>query len=317
MTAAREAYRDQLVELMAGDERIVCLDSDTGTFAGADFGPAKERYLNLGIAEQNLLGVAAGLARSGRIPFVNTMATFASTRALEAVKVDIAFNDLPVRIVATHGGLAAGHLGPTHHALEDLAVIRTLPNLTVLVPGDADACVALIRQAVALPGPVYVRLGRSATPDLPGAAPPVVLGAVQQLRPGGDIVLAACGPYPVLAAIEAADELAARGVEACVLNVHTLKPLDADALTAVVASTSSRAVVTVEEHWPAGGLGAAVAEALTERIPARVLRVAVPDAFVAVAGDQQYLLDRAGIQRDDDRRPRTARPETGLTQLGR
>ena len=122
--SAREAYRDLLLELMAGDPRLCCLDSDTGLFNGADLSPAGDRYVNLGIAEHNLLGMAAGLAAAGKLPYVNTMATFATTRALEVLKVDIAYNNLPVRIAATHGGLAAGHLGPTHHALEDLAVTR-------------------------------------------------------------------------------------------------------------------------------------------------------------------------------------------------
>ncbi|WP_435206677.1 transketolase family protein [Micromonospora sp. bgisy143] len=297
--AGRDVYRDLLVELMAADDRLVCLDTDTGLFSGVDFGSAADRYVNLGIAEQNLMGVAAGLARSGRIPMVNTMATFASTRALEAVKVDIAFNDLPVRIVATHGGLAAGHLGPTHHALEDVAIMRTLPNMTVVVPADADACARLFRQSLELPGPVYLRLGRAATPDVaatPGAdAPGTRLGRARYLRTGGDIVLAACGPYPVLAALGAADELARRGVRATVLDVHTVRPLDVETIDAAVRATGRPAVVTVEEHWPSGGLGSAVAEALTERRPTRVLRVAVPDGFVAVAGDQRYLLERAGV----------------------
>ena len=164
--AARAAYRDLLIRLMAGDPRIYCLDSDTGLFAGADFGSAADRYLNLGIAEHNLMGVAAGLAASGRIPFVNTMATFATTRALEAVKIDIAYNRLPVRIVATHGGLAAGHLGPTHHSLEDLAIMRTLPGFTVVVPADSAAAEEAVLQTLDLPGPAYIRLGRSATPPI-------------------------------------------------------------------------------------------------------------------------------------------------------
>lgn len=164
--AAREVYRDVLVELLGEDERYVCLDSDTGLFSATSWGEGARRYLNLGIAEQNLMGVAAGLARSGRIPFVNTMATFAATRALEAVKLDIAWNDLPVRIVATHGGLSAGHLGSTHHALEDLAVMRMLPNMTVLVPADGPATESLVRAGAELPGPVYLRLGRGATPSI-------------------------------------------------------------------------------------------------------------------------------------------------------
>ncbi|GGV68751.1 transketolase [Streptomyces longisporoflavus] len=293
--AAREVYRDVLVELAAADERYVCLDSDTGLFSGTAWGSAAPRYLNLGIAEQNLMGVAAGLARSGRIPFVNTMATFAATRALEAVKLDIAWNDLPVRIVATHGGLSAGHLGSTHHALEDLAVMRMLPNMTVLVPADAAATEHLLRASARLPGPVYLRLGRGATPALPPGAEPVRIGAAQCLRRGDDATLIATGPHPVLTALDAADELAAAGIEASVLNMHTIKPLDRQAI--VTAAARTRGIVTVEEHWAAGGLGSAVAEVVAEQgVACPVRRVAVADRFAAGTGGHRHLLERNGIR---------------------
>jgi transketolase len=292
-TSAREAYRDLLLELMADDPRLCCLDSDTGLFNGVDLQAAGDRYLNLGIAEHNLLGMAAGLAAAGKLPYVNTMATFATTRALEVLKVDIAFNDLPVRIAATHGGLAAGHLGPTHHALEDLAVTRALPNLTVVVPADAAQATEALRQTVELPGPLYLRLGRNPTPPLGAAAPPFRLGAAQRLRDGDDLVIVACGPHPVLAAIQASDTLAAMGVGAAVLNLHTLKPLDSEALA--VAAAGRRPVVTVEEHWRSGGLGSAVAETLAELAPTRVARVGMPDTFVQEVGGQEHLLDHYDI----------------------
>ncbi|MEV4259128.1 hypothetical protein AB0J52_38725, partial [Spirillospora sp. NPDC049652] len=180
--SAREAYSAVLPELMLADERLYCLDSDTGLFDRDAFAAVPGRYLNLGIAEQSLMGTAAGLAASGRIPFVTTMATFAATRALEAIKIDIVYNALPVRIVATHGGLSAGHLGPTHHALEDLAVMRALPGLTVVVPADADQAEAAVRQSAELPGPAYIRLGRKATPDVGGG--PFEIGRAQWLRRG-------------------------------------------------------------------------------------------------------------------------------------
>jgi transketolase len=291
--SAREAYRDLLLELMAGDPRLCCLDSDTGLFNGADLSPAGDRYVNLGIAEHNLLGMAAGLAAAGKLPYVNTMATFATTRALEVLKVDIAYNNLPVRIAATHGGLAAGHLGPTHHALEDLAVTRALPNLTVVVPADAAQAAEAVRQTVELPGPLYLRLGRNPTPPLDAAAPPFRLGAAQRLRDGDDLVIVACGPHPVLAATQASDTLAAMGVGAAVLNLHTLKPLDTAALAA--AAAGGRPVVTVEEHWRSGGLGSAVAETLAELAPTRVARIGMPDRFVDEVGGQEHLLDHYEI----------------------
>ena len=294
----REVYRDLLAGLMASDERLVCLDSDTGLFSSVDFGPGAARYVNVGIAEQNMMGVAAGLARAGRVPVVNTMATFAVTRALESIKVDIALTNLPVRIVATNGGLAAGHLGPTHHSLEDLAIMRTLPNMTVVVPADADQTLALFVAALDTPGPVYFRLGRGATPGLPAAAPAVRLGVAQVVRhtDRARVTIVACGPYPVLAALDAAAELAADGTTVTVLNMHTVKPLDVAAL--VAAAEFSDVVVTAEEHWATGGLGSAVAEALAELAPVRVVRVAAAERFFPMAGGQQWLLAQAGVDRD-------------------
>ncbi|WP_156754455.1 transketolase family protein [Actinokineospora pegani] len=290
--SSREVYRDILTELMPRDERVVCLDTDTGLFGGVDFGPAAGRYVNIGIAEHTLMGAAAGLAKQGRVPFANTMAAFASSRAIEAVKINIAYNDLPVRIAATHSGVSAGHLGATHHSLEDIAAMRVLPNMTVVVAADAASTDSLVRQALALPGPVYLRLGRNAVPDLP-AGPPVVLGQAQVLRQGTDVTIAACGAYPVLSAWEAAEELSGLGIDATVLHVHTVKPLDTATLAAAAGITGT--VITVEEHWRAGGFGAAVAEALTELLPVRVHRLGMPDRFVSVSGSQRYLLDRAGV----------------------
>jgi transketolase len=285
--ATREAYRDTLLPLLGRHPELMCLDSDTGLFGADHVAEAGEQYLNIGIAEQNLMGVAAGMAACGRVPFVNTMAAFAASRALEAIKIDIAYNRLPVRIMATHGGLAAGHLGPTHQALEDLAVMRVLPNMTVVVPADAAATEAFVEQSVDLPGPLYVRLGRKPTPPLPDGPPPVI-GRAQTLRHGDDVVLVACGPYPVLACLAAADALTADGVQACVLNMHTLRPLDT--ATLVAAARPTRLVVTLEEHWRSGGLGGAVAEALAETEPVRVLRLGVPGTFVGEVGNQEHLV---------------------------
>jgi transketolase len=285
--ATREAYRDTLLALLRRYPELMCLDTDTGLFSAEHAAVAGDQYLNLGIAEHALLGVGAGMAASGRVPFVNTMAAFAASRALEAIKIDIAYNRLPVRIIATHGGLAAGHLGPTHQALEDLAVLRVLPGMTVVVPADAAATEAVIEQSLHLPGPLYVRLGRKPTPALPAAPAPIV-GQAQTLRHGDDVVLACCGPYPVLACLAAADALAGQGVEATVLNMHTIRPFDTETL--VVAARSAALVVTLEEHWRGGGLGGAVAETLTEAAPTRVVRLGMPDQFVDEVGNQEHLL---------------------------
>ncbi|MGH8934435.1 MAG: transketolase family protein [Egibacteraceae bacterium] len=292
--ATREAYRDALVKIMKSDELVYCLDSDTGLFTGVDFGCASGRYLNLGIAEQNLMGVAAGLDARGKYPFVNTMAAFASTRALEAVKIDIAYNRLPVRIVATHAGLSAGHLGPTHHGLEDLACLRTLPHMTVVVPVDAAQTRAVIRQSRLVKGPLYVRLGRKATPPV-APAQSVAIGTVQWLRQGDDAVALACGPHPVMAALTAHEALRERGIGLAVANVHTIKPLDR---AAIVAAARGRVVVTVEDHWITGGLGGAVAELLSEACPTWVRRIGVPDTFASAAGPHEWLLEHYGITGD-------------------
>lgn len=291
--ATREAYRDALVPMMAEDERLVCLDTDSGLFKGVDFGPAADRYLNIGIAEHNLMGAAAGLAASGWIPFVNTMAAFASTRAVEAVKIDIAYNAVPVRIAATHGGLSAGHLGPTHHSLEDLAVMRALPNMTVLVPADGAQTQALIAATRDLPGPVYLRLGRKPTPLLEPASDPPVVGRLQCLAQGDDVVVVAAGPHPVAAALEAARDLGSEGLSTGVFNAHTLKPFDV--ATLVDAVEGARLVVTIEDHWRFGGLGGAVAEALSETTPRRVVRIGMPDTFAKTVGGHEFLLEQHGV----------------------
>ncbi|ONK10464.1 transketolase C-terminal domain-containing protein [Streptomyces sp. MP131-18] len=292
--ATRTAYRDHLIRLMRTDPQVVCVDTDTGLFAGADFGPAAERYLNLGIAEQNAMGVAAGLAASGWRPYVNTMAAFAASRAVEAVKIDIAYNALPVCIVATHGGVAAGHLGPTHHALEDLAVMRALPNMTVLIPGDAAACVSLLEQVRDRSGPAYVRLGRKATRALPrtGGAPAV--GELQDMRDGDDVVIVATGPLPTLRSLAAADVLRRReNTHAAVVQAHTLKPFDPAALLGRVCS--ARLVVTVEEHWRTGGLGSTVAEVLADACGPPLVRLGFPDRFAQSPATQEQLLDAAEL----------------------
>lgn len=291
--AAREAYRDRLLELMLGDPRVVCVDTDTGLFAGRDFGAASPRHIDLGIAEHTAMGVSASLAASGYLPFVNTMAAFASTRAVEAVKINIAQNRLPVRIMATHGGVAAGHLGPTHYALEDLAVMRALTGMTVVVPADADAAVSVVEQSAAIPGPLYVRLGRKPTPSLPGSPGPATIGRIQPLRDGADVVIVCCGPHPVLFSLEAADELSAEGIEASVLNAHTLKPFDE--ATLLERAGPARLVVAVEEHRESGGLGGAVAEALAGSLPRRLLRIAMPDAFEPASGSPDHILRRHGL----------------------
>ncbi|HEY1354085.1 MAG TPA: transketolase C-terminal domain-containing protein [Ktedonobacteraceae bacterium] len=284
----REVYRRALLDLASQDRRIYCLDSDQGGWEESFARQLPEQYVNLGIAEANLMSVAAGLAAAGKIPFVNTMAGFATARAYEQIKIDIAYNNLPVKIVGTHGGLAGGHFGPTHQAQEDLALMRVLPNVTVLVPADAVETLYCVQAALRIPGPVYIRLGRRATALVYPAAYDFQVGRAVTLRAGDDLTIVACGPPPVLMALAAHELLAARGIAARVLNVHTLKPLDRAALLS--AASQTRGLITVEEHSMLAGVGGAVAELICEQACVPVRRLGLPDAFCERVGTQQELL---------------------------
>lgn len=290
----RDAYRATLLELATADERIWCVDSDMGGLEKQFEAALPDQYVDVGIAEANLMSIGAALARTGLLPFVNTMAAFASARALEQVKVDIAYHNLPVRVVGTHSGLSAAQLGPTHHAQQDLAAMRALPNMTVLTPADPDETVRMVRAAAYLPGPVYIRLGRNAIePVYSGDDAEFVVGRAIELRSGSDVSIIAAGAHPVRLALAAAQRLAASSVSARVLNMHTIKPLDLAAVLA--AAEQTRGIVTVEDHGIIGGLGGAVAEALAEHRPARVHRIGVPDMFCDRPGSHVELLDMAGV----------------------
>ncbi|MFJ7241834.1 transketolase family protein [Streptomyces olivaceus] len=289
----RTVYRGALLELAAADSRVICLDSDTGGLENTFGERFPDRYVNVGIAEANLMTVAAGLARRGFIPYVHTMATFATMRAGEFLKLDVVGNQLPVRVIATHGGLAAAHFGTSHFALEDLAVTRALADLTVVVPGDARQIGAATQQLHELSGPGYLRLGRSATPVLPDPAPEFRLGRARVLREGADVTLVAAGPLPLLLSLDAAAELAGAGIGAQVLDLHTLHPLDHEGL--LTACRDRAGVVTVEEHRPQGGLGDAVAEVVSAELALPLRRVAVRGRpGVRVAG-QRAALEQLGV----------------------
>lgn len=289
----RDMYRRTLLELARADERVYCVDSDTG---GLEDGFAAElpgQYVNVGIAEANLIGVSAGLAAAGLIPFANTMSAFATARAAEQLRADVAANGLPVRVVATHAGLSAGHYGPSHHALGDLAVLRTMPNLTVVVPADTVETRYAIIAAAHVPGPVFVRLGRAATPPVYARPYQFALGSSVELAPGDDVAIIATGPLPVTLALRARDELASDGIEARVVNMHTVKPIDRAAILRAARQTAG--IVTVEDHVVVGGLGGAVCEIVCAECPCRVIRVGTPEAHVDEVGDELELLTGAGV----------------------
>jgi transketolase len=291
----RAAYRVALLELAKRDERIWCLDSDMGGLEKQFEAELPDQYVDVGIAEANLMSMAAAVASAGLVPFANTMAAFASARALEQVKIDIAYHRLPVRIVATHSGFSAAHLGPTHHAQQDLAVMRSMPNMTVLTPADVGETIRMIDASAYLPGPVYVRLGRSPIPAIypEDSAPEFTIGQAVGLRAGADVTIVAAGALPVRFAVEAAAELAAAGISARVLNMHTIKPLDTAAIVAAAEQTGG--LVTVEDHSVLGGLGGAVAETLAEEHPARLRRVGIADAFCPGPGTHAEQLAAAGV----------------------
>lgn len=295
--ATRDAYGKTLVELGKEDPRIVVLDADlsksTKTHDFAVMFP--ERFFNMGIAEMNMMGTAAGLAAAGKIPFASTFAIFATGRAFEVIRQSICYGDLNVKVVATHGGLTVGEDGASHQALEDLALMRILPGMTVVVPADAVETRKAVRALAAWTGPAYMRLGRAKVPVVTAEEHPFILGKALILREGTDVAFFACG-IMVAACLEAASRLEARGIEAAVVNVHTLKPLDVE----VVATVAGRcgAVVTAEEHSIIGGLGGAIAEALAENHPVPLERVGVRDAF-GRSGTPEELLVEYGLTPED------------------
>jgi transketolase len=289
----RDAYRATLLRLAEADDRIWCLDSDMGGLETGFQAQFPGQYIDFGIAEANLVTAGAALAHSGLLPFVNTMAAFASARALEQVKIDVAYHNLPVRVIGTHCGLAAAYLGPTHHAQQDLAVMRAMPNMTVMTPADPGETARMIEAAAYLPGPAYIRIGSRPVGTVYQADHDFTIGKAIELRPGGDVTIIAAGTYPLLFALEAAGDLARRGVDAAVLNMHTIKPLDVDAV--VRAARCSRGIITVEEHSVFGGLGGAVAEAVAEHAPALVSRVGLADMFSSRPGGHRAQLEACGV----------------------
>lgn len=276
--ATREAYGEALRELGGRYRDIVVLDADlskstkTNVFAKA----YPDRFFNVGIAEQNLMGTAAGLAAAGKIPFVSTFAMFACGRAFEQIRNSICYPRLNVKIAATHAGLTVGEDGASHQAIEDIALMRSLPGMTVIVPADATETHQAMAWAAEYRGPVYLRLGRMAVPDVFGESYRFAPGQADLLAEGADLTIIACGVM-VAPARRAADELTQSGLSARVLSMSSIKPLDREAV--ISASRDTGAVVTCEEHTVIGGLGSAVAEVLGESAPAPLERVGVLDTF--------------------------------------
>lgn len=314
--ATREAYGDALVEFGAAYKNLVVLDADlaeatkTCKFKAA----YPDRFFNCGIAEGNMMGVAAGLAASGMIPFASSFAMFAAGRAFEQIRNCIGYPHLNVKIGATHAGITVGEDGATHQCLEDIALMRVLPGMTVISPADAVEAVAALKAALEMTGPCYLRFGRYAVPVLHDPDTyRFEIGKGEVLRDGSDVTIVANGIL-VSMALTAADTLAAEGISARVINIHTVKPLDTELLCAAAAETG--AVVTAEEHNIIGGLGSAVAETLAENCPVPMVRVGVRDSF-GRSGKVPELLALYGLTPEalcDAARRAAAAKKTGKTE---
>ncbi|HHV64871.1 MAG TPA: transketolase family protein [Peptococcaceae bacterium] len=295
--ATRDAYGQALVELGRENKDLVVLDADLSkSTKTADFAKVfPERFFNMGIAEQNLIGFSAGLAAAGKIPFASTFAVFATGRAFEQIRNSVAYPRLNVKIAATHAGISVGEDGASHQSVEDLSLMRGLPNMTVLVPADAQETYQVIKAAAAYEGPVYIRLGRLAVPVLFDDSYKFTIGKANVLRPGRDVAIIANG-LMVGEALKAADILLEQRVEAAVVNCASLKPFDSETIIEVVKETG--AVVTSEEHSIIGGLGSAVAETLSENYPVFLERVGIKDTF-GESGRPHELLAKYGLTAKD------------------
>ena len=295
--ATRDSYGNALAELGTEHDNVVVLDADlaaatkTGVFKKAH----PDRFIDCGIAESNMIGVAAGLATTGKVPFASSFAMFAAGRAFEQVRNSVGYPHLNVKIGATHAGISVGEDGATHQCNEDIALMRTIPGMVVINPADDVEARAAVRAAYEHQGPVYLRFGRLAVPvinDRPDYKFELGKGVV--LREGKDLTIIATG-LPVSNCLEAAEKLAADGIDAKVINIHTIKPLDEELVVAAAKETGK--VVTVEEHSVIGGLRSAVCDVLSEKAPTQVMKIGVNDTF-GESGPALELLKKYGLDTD-------------------
>ena len=295
--ATRDSYGNALAELGTEHEDIVVLDADlaaatkTGVFKKAH----PDRFIDCGIAECNMMGVAAGLAAAGKVPFASSFAMFAAGRAYEQVRNSIGYPHLNVKIGATHAGISVGEDGATHQCNEDIALMRTIPGMVVINPSDDIEARAAVRAAYEHEGPVYMRFGRLAVPEINDRPDyKFELGKGVILREGKDLTIIATG-LPVNNCLEAAEKLAEDGIDAKVINIHTIKPLDEELVVAAAKETGK--VVTVEEHSVIGGLGSAVSDVLSEKAPTKLMKIGINDTF-GESGPALELLKKYGLDTD-------------------
>lgn len=292
----RDAYGDEVLALGREDSRIFVVDCDIGkSCKTVPFGrELPEQHVNVGIAEQNACGVAAGLATCGKIPFVTTYAVFGSMRMSEQIRQEVCYPRLNVKIACSHGGLTPANDGASHQGIEDMGILRTIPNMTIIMGCDYNSTRKLVRAAARYEGPVYLRFTRDAVPDIYDEDEEFVIGRAKTLREGGDVAIIATGEIMSLA-LAAADRLAQEGISARVLDMHTIKPLDTQAVERALRECGR--VVTVEDHNILNGLGSAVCEVAAELGLGKVRRVGIPDRF-GESAPYQRLLAKNGITVD-------------------
>lgn len=288
--ATREAYGEALKKLAGCNPNVVVLDADlSGSTKTAEFRKVcPERFFNVGIAEQNLIGTAAGMAIAGKIPFASSFAMFAAGRAFEIIRNTVAYPKLNVKIAATHAGLTVGEDGASHQAIEDISLMRSIPNMTVINPADSIEAEQAVLKAAEYVGPVYIRLGRMAVDNVYDESYKFKWGKGVELRKGADVTIIATG-IMVKESIKAAETLSEEGISARVINIHTIKPIDKDII--INAAKETKAIVTAEEHNVIGGLGSAVLEVLSDVYPVPVKRIGVQDTF-GESGKPKELLEK-------------------------
>jgi transketolase len=294
----RNAFLDTLFELAQQDERIVFITGDLGYRVVEKFMEQRPRqFLNAGVAEQNMTGLAAGMALSGKIVFTYSIGNFPTMRCLEQIRNDVCYHEANVKIVTVGGGFAYGPMGMTHHAIEDLAVMRAIPGLMVVAPGDPVETRAATRAITAHPGPCYLRLGKAGEPTVHTGPIDFQLGRAIRFREGRDLTLISTGGMLQTAA-KAAERLASQGIQTRVLSMHTLKPLDEGAVLAAARETGC--VATLEEHSVNGSLGSAVSELLAETWDVKVpfKRIGMPPIFSPHIGSQEYMLQKHGLNEE-------------------
>ena len=291
--ATRDGFGEEIVALGKENRNILVVDADIGKSCktGAFRKELPEQYLNVGIAEQNCAGVAAGLATCGKIPFIVTYAAFGSMRMVEMIRQEICYPQLNVKLACSHGGVTPANDGASHQAIEDMGILRTIPNMTVIMPADYYSARKLVRAAAEFDGPVYLRFTRDAIPVIYDEEDSFVIGKAKQLRQGKDVAIIANGDT-VRLAIQAAEELAAQGIEARVLDMHTIKPLDAEAVMDCIESIGR--IVTVEDHNILNGLGSAVCELAAEAGKGKVKRLGIQDQF-GMSAPYERLLAMNGV----------------------